>query len=157
MSGWGRILLLSIGGILGVNARYVVALWMKEWTNPLFPWPTFAINVSGSFLVGFLACVLARWLPHENARVMMVTGFLGGYTTFSTFAFESYSLWEQGARVRSLVYGCGSLVAGFFAVLLGICLAGAIGAPMPRPPSHPAPSSSSHSESTSPVTEDRRE
>lgn len=63
---------------------------------------------------------LARWLPHPNVRLFVITGFLGGYTTFSTFAYESVTLWERGELVLALANMTGSVVAGFAAVFLGI-------------------------------------
>lgn len=116
-----RVLMLSIGGVAGVNARYWLGLWMGRWAAA--HWATFAINVSGSFAIGFLSMALARWLPHPNIRLMVLTGFLGGYTTFSTFGFESVTLWERGERGTSLSYMVGSLLAGFLAAWLGIALA----------------------------------
>ena len=114
---------LSLGGVFGVNARYWLGVWVNRWAGPTFPWATFLINVTGSFLIGLLTTLLARWLPHPNARLLVVTGFLGGYTTYSTFAFESLTLWERGERGLSLGYMAGTLVAGFVAVTLGVALA----------------------------------
>jgi CrcB protein len=67
--------------------------------------------------------VLARWLPHQNARLLVITGFLGGYTTYSTFAFESQTLWERDEKAVSLGYMASTLLAGFVAVWLGVALA----------------------------------
>lgn len=114
---------LSLGGIVGVNARYWLGQWVNRWAGPPFPWATFLINVSGSFLIGFLTMVLAHWLPHPNLRLLVVTGFLGGYTTYSSFAFESLTLWERGAKGVSLGYMVATLVVGFLAVALGVALA----------------------------------
>lgn len=114
---------LSLGGIVGVNARYWLGLWVNRWASAQFPWATLLINVSGSFAIGFLATLLARWLPHPNARLLVVTGFLGGYTTYSTFAFESLTLWDRGERGLSLGYMASTVVAGFVAVTLGVALA----------------------------------
>jgi CrcB protein len=123
MESWVRVLVLSLGGALGVNARYWLGDWMSKWASPQFPWATFTINVSGSFAIGFLTMVLTRWLPHPHMRLLVLTGFLGGYTTFSTFAFESANHWERGERGVSLTYMAGSVAAGFVAVVLGIALA----------------------------------
>jgi CrcB protein len=118
-----QVAVLSLGGIAGVNARYWLGLGITRWAGPQFPWATFAINVSGSFAIGFLATALARWLPHPYARLLIVTGFLGGYTTYSSYAFESLMLWERGERWASLGYTFGTLVAGLAAVVLGVALA----------------------------------
>jgi CrcB protein len=120
---------LSLGGVLGVNARYWLGLVITRRTGPQFPWATFVINVTGSFLIGFLTMILARWLPHPNIRLMVITGFLGGYTTFSTFAFESLTLWERGERGLSCGYMAGSLAVGFLAVTLGVSLARSVSIP----------------------------
>src|SRR5205814_1888258 len=60
---------LSLGGVLGVNARYWLGVWINRWAGSQFPWATFTINVTGSFLIGFLTMLLARWLPHPNMRI----------------------------------------------------------------------------------------
>src|SRR4051812_3169058 len=104
MSRVGEALILSIGGALGVNARYWLASWMSDWAGDRFPWATFAINVSGSFAIGLIGTLLARWLPHHPARLFFLVGFLWGYTTFSTFAFEAHLLGERGQLGRSMAY-----------------------------------------------------
>ncbi len=155
MESWFRILVLSVGGALGVNARYWLGVWMSRWAGHSFPWATFTINVSGSFAIGFLTTLLAHWLPHPHARLLVLVGFLGGYTTFSTFSMESLTLWESGAVAKAWANVIGSVVAGLGAVLLGTLLARglvALGHPRPihssspalHPPAQPAPSSHSH-------------
>src|SRR4051812_5650010 len=126
MEPWIRVAVLSIGGALGVNARYWLGVWMNGWASPRFPWATFSINVSGSFAIGFLTMVLARWLPHPHIRLLVLVGFLGGYTTFSTFEFDSLTLLERGERGLSLVNLAGSVAAGLAAVGLGVGLARAL-------------------------------
>lgn len=118
-----KVLVLSIGGTLGVNARYWLGVWMNRWASPQFPWATFAINVSGSFLIGFLTVALARWMPHPNLRLMLITGFLGGYTTFSTFENDALVLWERGEGILMAANLIGSVFAGLAAVVLGTALA----------------------------------
>ncbi|MDR3636487.1 MAG: fluoride efflux transporter CrcB [Isosphaeraceae bacterium] len=121
-TGW-RVFALSVGGALGVNARYWLGAWMSRWASPQFPWATFVINVSGAFAIGFLTTLLARWLPHPSVRLFALVGFLGGYTTFSTFAYESLTLWERGERWLSLTNVAGSVAAGLVAVTMGTMLA----------------------------------
>jgi CrcB protein len=118
---WTRVLALSVGGVLGVNARYWLGVWMTRWAAA--PWATFTINISGSFAIGFLSMTLARWLPHPHVRLILLTGFLGGYTTFSTWAFESAVLWDRGEKNLALVNLFGSLVVGMVAALSGMALA----------------------------------
>jgi CrcB protein len=123
MGTWVEVSVLSIGGMLGVNARYWSGVWITRWASPRVPWATFTINVSGSFLIGFLTVALTRWLPHPNLRLMIVTGFLGGYTTFSTFEYDSVTLWNRGESGLAVANLVGSVVVGFAAVLLGIMAA----------------------------------
>ena len=111
METWGRILALSVGGVAGVNARYWLGVWINRWASSQFPWATFSINVSGSLAIGFLTALLARWSPHSHLRLVILVGFLGGYTTFSTYAFESVTLWQRGEWGFSLTNMAGS-VAG---------------------------------------------
>jgi fluoride exporter len=123
MESWYQVVVLSVGGVLGVNARYWLGVAITRWTGPQFPWATFTINVTGSFAIGLFTVFLARWLPqHPHARLLVVVGFLGGYTTFSSFSFESTTLWERGERGLCLTYMIGSVVAGFAAVLVGTAL-----------------------------------
>jgi fluoride exporter len=115
-------LVLSVGGVLGVNARYWLGVAVNRWTGTHFPWATFTINVTGSFAIGLLSVLLARWLPHPHLRLLVVVGFLGGYTTFSSFSFESLALWERGEWGLCVAYMAGSVAAGFAAVVLGTAL-----------------------------------
>lgn len=130
--------MLSLGGALGVNARYWLGAWVSRLAPQGFPWATFLVNVSGAFAAGFLsAALLNRW-PHPHLRVLIVAGFLGGYTTFSAFTLESQTLWERGLFARAFAYVLGSLVAGLIAVTLGAALARRY---VPEPPLPPPPSS----------------
>ena len=82
METWHKIIVLSIGGSLGVNARYWLGAWITRLTGPQFPWGTVTINVSGSFLIGFLTVFLTRWMPHPHIRLLVITGFLGVHHVF---------------------------------------------------------------------------
>lgn len=127
MDSWSRLLVLSAGGVLGVNARYWLGVWVSQrWAAAQFPWATFVINVTGSFAIGFLTIALTRWLPHPHVRLFVVTGFVGGYTTFSTFEYDSAALWERGEPYRMLANMVGSVGVGFAAVMFGIGLARAV-------------------------------
>jgi CrcB protein len=118
-----QIALLSLGGVFGVNARYWFGVWITRKVSLQFPLATFLINVSGSFAIGFLTTLLVSWLPHPHFRLLVVTGFLGGYTTYSSFAFESLTLWERGEKATSFAYVTLTLIAGLLAVSLGVALA----------------------------------
>jgi CrcB protein len=118
-----KIATLSAGGMLGVNARYWQGVWMLGWVSPRFPWATFSINVIGSFTIGFLSLILVRWLPHENAWRFAVVGFLGGYTTFSSFALDALLLFDNGRPAAALAYVLGTVLTGLAAVAAGLSLA----------------------------------
>jgi CrcB protein len=114
---------------VGVNARYWLGFWLSQRVTHPFPWATFVINVTGSFAIGFLTVALARWLPHPNVRLFTLVGLLGGYTTFSTFSFDSLTLWERGEVGLALANMVGSVAAGFVAVVIGVGLARALTVP----------------------------
>lgn len=126
MDPWIRVLVLTLGGALGVNARYWLGDWISRWASPQFPWATFTINLTGSFAIGLVAVVLSHWLPHPQLRLLVVVGFLGGYTTFSSYVFESLSLLERGEILLGAAYLAGSVAAGLAAVFLGVALGRAV-------------------------------
>ena len=117
-----KVVVLTVGGACGVNARYWLGLLVARWLGVRFPWATFAINVSGSFAIGLAAMILAERWPHPLVRIFALTGFLGGYTTFSAYLFESFSLWERGDRTLAASNLVGSVAAGLLAVVLGVTL-----------------------------------
>jgi CrcB protein len=118
-------LLVGFGGFLGANARYALAKWTGQWIDARFPLGTFIINISGSFLLGLLGGLLAeRLVPHSDAlRLALGVGFLGAYTTFSTFEFETHALFEDGAWLSALTNIFLSLFLGLLAVRAGIVAA----------------------------------
>lgn len=118
-----KIAALSLGGVFGVNARYWLSVGILRWTNPEFPWPTFLINVSGCLVIGIVSAVLTHGEhPHPQIRLMVVTGFLGGYTTFSSYALEGVRLIEQGRGELGMIYVFGSVAMGLAAAMLGLVL-----------------------------------
>ena len=117
-----RVIVLTVGGALGVNARFWLGLLLARWLGTRFPWATFLINVSGSFAIGLGAMLLAARWPDPLIRICALTGFLGGYTTFSAYMLESLTLWERGDRTLAVGNLVGSLVAGLLAVALGVGL-----------------------------------
>jgi CrcB protein len=117
-------LLIGIGGFLGCNARYLVGGWIIERYGTSFPYGTMVINVSGSFIIGFfLALITERFIVHPNWRLFVVIGFLGGYTTFSSFSFETFALIQERSFFLALANAVGSVVLGQVAVVVGIILA----------------------------------
>lgn len=126
MSGWRQVLEQSLwvglGGFLGANARYWLGGWAQARWGTAFPWGTFLVNVTGSFLLGLLMALLAERLSMPRAptlRLGIAVGFIGAYTTFSTFTYETLALAGTQGWVRAAVNAFGSLAAGLAAVLLG--------------------------------------
>jgi CrcB protein len=114
---------VSLGGALGAPARYGIAQ-VVDITPGTFPWGTFWINVSGSFALGFImVLVLERFPPTRYIRPFVATGFLGAYTTYSTFAVESVLLARNGHWAIALAYAAASFAAALFAVWVGILFA----------------------------------
>ncbi|MBI5017876.1 MAG: fluoride efflux transporter CrcB [Deltaproteobacteria bacterium] len=116
---------VGLGGFLGANARFVATNLARKLLGIGFPYGTFAINVTGSFLLGVILTLLGqRALPHSNEiRLAVAVGFLGAYTTFSTFEFECHALLEDGEWALALLNMFGSLFLGLLAVRLGMVLA----------------------------------
>jgi CrcB protein len=115
---------VGMGALLGANLRFVVGNWAAERWGVDFPYGTFIVNVSGAFAVGVILAFMGERLGLSPLwRLFFVTGFLGGYTTFSSYAWEALVLAEEGAWVRAGVYVVGSNLVGFAGVWLGAALA----------------------------------
>jgi CrcB protein len=117
---------LLVGGAVGTCLRYWVGRWfaLHLW-GQAFPYGTFFINVTGSLVLGFASVVIKERLPVEYGDLFLLVGvgFCGGYTTFSTFEWETYQLVRDGVWPLALVNVAGSVLAGFVGVLLGVKLA----------------------------------
>lgn len=123
-----RYLLISLGAILGANARYVVGLWAVERLGPSFPYGTLIVNVTGSFLLGFLIAALQGRLPlPSELRFFLGVGFLGAYTTFSSYTVETLLLMREGALGLGITNILANNFAGLAAALLGFFLASRFG------------------------------
>lgn len=124
-----KTLWVGLGGFLGANARYWLGGWVQARWGAHFPWATFVINISGSLVLGLLVTLAAEQFatPRSPAlRLGAAVGFVGAYTTFSTFEYETLALVEAGAWPRALANAFGSLAAGFIAVWLGALLGRAL-------------------------------
>jgi fluoride exporter len=115
---------IGVAASLGAIARYVVSNLCGRFFGTGFPVGTFVINISASLLLGwFLTVVRERWMVSDTVRLAIVVGFIGTYSTFSTFAYESSSLLEDGSGIKAMANMLGSLLGGLVAVRLGIALA----------------------------------
>jgi CrcB protein len=120
----GRALLVAAGGALGASVRYLLGELLYRERVPAFPYATFLINVSGCFAIGFLAVVFdERGMAGAGARAFWIVGLLGGYTTFSSFGYETMSLWRDGNGLAVLANVAGQVVLGLTAVGLGAAAA----------------------------------
>lgn len=118
-----QILLVALGGAVGSVCRYLVGVGALRLMGPSFPWGTLAVNVAGSFAIGILAeLIVARFGASAELRLLLITGFLGGFTTFSAFALDAVTLFERGASVTAATYLILSIGASIAAAIAGIGL-----------------------------------
>jgi CrcB protein len=117
-----NILLVGTGGMLGSIARYLATITIDSKLNSFFPYGTFTVNILGSMILG----VVVGWVnakdDSQSLKLLLATGFCGGFTTFSTFALENITLIGQRLNHVSIIYTIGSLVAGMLAVVAGLWL-----------------------------------
>jgi CrcB protein len=119
-----NILIVGIGGFMGALSRYGLALWIGQRWGRAFPLGTFVINVSGSFLIGlFMTLMAERFTVNPQWRLLLIVGFLGAYTTFSTFEYETGALLKDGEWTFAMLNIILSVVVGFVALKLGEALA----------------------------------
>lgn len=119
--------LISLGAILGANLRYWLGLWAANHLGTSFPYGTLIINLTGSFILGFfMILAIDRLLLDPRWRIFFAVGFLGSYTTFSSYTFESLRLIMENQWLPGLFNLFGSAFLGGVAVFLGIILARAI-------------------------------
>ena len=117
------LIFLAVGGAFGAVSRYLVQGWVQDLAGGRFPWGTFAVNVSGSFVLGLLfALAMDRGVLSPEVRVPLMVGFIGSYTTFSTLMLESWVLVEEGDLLHMLMNLAGSVLIGMFAVVAGLAL-----------------------------------
>jgi CrcB protein len=125
-----RLILLgyvALGGAVGTVARYVLTLLIQQRVGPGFPLATLLVNVTGSLLLGFLMRFgLESAATSPEVRLLLTTGFCGGYTTFSTFSYETARLLEDGDWRRATVYIVGSVVVSLGGMFAGFALARAL-------------------------------
>ena len=118
-----KYLLVMVGGGVGSLMRYVAGVAISTRFATMLPVGTMVINITGSFLIGLLMTLLSERLPHPNWRLLLVVGFLGGYTTFSSFEWETFSAVRGGGFWIGVANVVGSVTLGYAAVWLGAMLA----------------------------------
>jgi CrcB protein len=112
---------ISIGAIVGANARYLVGGWVADRLGPTFPYGTLVINLTGSFLLGLILAVVSQrasapiWI-----RTGLAVGLIGSYTTFSTFGVETYTLLNTGSLGQAAINILASVLGSLLAVYLGL-------------------------------------
>lgn len=114
---------VALGGALGAVSRYLLGSWIQTMSGGSFPWGTWTVNVLGSLLLGFAMVWLTDTLASAELRLFIAMGFLGSFTTFSTFSLETVELIQEGMWMRAGVYSLGSLAIGLLAVVAGAAAA----------------------------------
>ena len=112
-----NLLLVALGGAVGSVLRYLISS-----INTSFPWGTFTVNVLGSLLIGLLVGFVSKGVLSPEMKLLLVTGFCGGFTTFSTFASESFGMMKAGDVLLTALYVGASVVIGILAVWGGMML-----------------------------------
>ncbi|MEG3986830.1 fluoride efflux transporter CrcB [Microcoleus sp. S28C3] len=116
---------ISLGAVAGALSRYYITLWFASRFGTAFPYGTFFINITGCLAMGFFITLAFERVPTipSEVRLMVATGFLGAYTTFSTYGLETNVLWRDRYYSIAASYWAGSAILGVIAVQLGIILA----------------------------------
>ncbi|MBB4233792.1 fluoride efflux transporter CrcB [Rhizobium esperanzae] len=118
-----QALLVAVGGAIGSLLRYYVGQWSLRLMGPAFPWGTLTVNVVGCFVIGVFAELIARkFNASVELRLLLITGFLGGFTTFSAFSLDAISLFERGEAVAGGVYIVASVGLSMVAVIAGLAV-----------------------------------
>ena len=121
------VTLLMLGGGIGTNARFWLGKQVAKFQGEvLFPWGTFIINVSGAAILGLVAAAYSHHKDqsHVNWYLLLGTGFCGGFTTFSTFSYETLALIQEGKAWIAVLYAVGSVLAGLLGVWLAVTMSG---------------------------------
>ncbi|MGV0024720.1 fluoride efflux transporter CrcB [Phormidesmis priestleyi] len=117
-------LAICLGAIPGALSRYYLTLFFSRWLGVSFPFGTFFINLTGALIMGFFVTLtLERSLTSPDLRLLVAVGFLGSYTTFSTYALDTSALWQTGSKALAFFYWLGSAALGFISLEFGRFLA----------------------------------
>ena len=116
-------LLIAIGGALGALGRYTAAGWVHAWAGDAYPWGTLVVNILGSVVLGFFYRAAEALLVSPGTRAFVGIGFLGAFTTFSTFSYETAALLQDREWGAAALYSLGSVALGLAGAFLGFWLA----------------------------------
>lgn len=111
---------VGLGGFVGANARYLLGGWIAARFGTTFPLGTFVINITGSFVLGVIMGLLDAHLLSSTIRLGVAIGFVGAYTTFSTFSYETIRLIENGSMLLATANVFGSVIVGLLATIVGL-------------------------------------
>jgi fluoride exporter len=117
-------LLVGFAGASGAVVRYLLGRFIAERVSLQLPLGTFVINITGAFLIGFIFALTSKKIMQPQIQLVLATGFLGGYTTFSTMSWEGMQLARGGSTRASSLYLGGSMLCGLIAATLGLALGG---------------------------------
>jgi CrcB protein len=118
-----NLFLVMIGGAIGAGCRYQLSRLALHHVGAAFPWGTLIVNLLGGLLIGMLAGLFARSGANEQLRLLLAVGVLGGFTTFSAFSLETYTMIEHGALAAAFAYVLASVVGALIMLLAGLWLA----------------------------------
>lgn len=117
------ILLIGLGGAIGSIFRYLIQIYVARWTTPAFPLGTLLVNISGCLFIGLLYGLSVKYTAITlEWRLFLITGICGGYTTFSSFSYESIALFRQGNYMYFILYTSLSFLLGLLATIGGIAI-----------------------------------
>ncbi|KAF2516255.1 fluoride efflux transporter CrcB [Flavobacterium salilacus subsp. salilacus] len=117
------IVLVGLGGAIGSIFRYLSSLLITKYFSSIFPLATFTVNIIGCFLIGLIFGYMEKeQIASDTVKYLFITGFCGGYTTFSTFAIENVGLLQGQHTLTAFAYIAASIIAGLFAVWLGLLI-----------------------------------
>lgn len=114
-----ELLLVCIGSFFGGGLRYLVGKAIQSWVSVAFPWGTMVVNVMGCFMIGLLSGLSLGGHISPSVKLLLIAGFCGGFTTFSTFMNENLLMGREGAMLSAVIYTLVSLVLGLVAVIVG--------------------------------------
>ena len=115
-----QLLLIALGGGAGAVARYLLGGWVQGWAGSGFPWGTLGVNLAGCVALGVLMRLVGGMVAEAEVRALVAVGFLGAFTTFSTFSLETVMLAQRGEWGRAAAYVAASVLVGILGAWIGL-------------------------------------